>query len=410
MNNLNVQKLQEIILAGDIPAIVETILQTGLELQASDIYIEPQSQSVSIKMRIAGQILNIIDYPLNMHSALIARIKINANLKIDEQIIPQQGKLKIFHQTSGNVEFKISTMPTMNGEKIAFQISQKKLSLIPLSELGIISKNLQNLKKSLKEIQGMILICGPKNNGKTSTIYAIINEINKPEKAIIAIENPIEYEFESITQSQIEPEIGYSLSKALQGSMNQNPDIIIVNDQNDHQFNESVLEVASSGILVIATFYADNIVSAISNLINQNIDKMKLISTLKSIQCQKLIRMICPHCKENYKPSEEVIKHIKNVLADCDIPELTGEMLQNISLVRSGGCKQCNQSGFKGNIGVYETLIINEEIKNLIIANADKKLLEQKAIENGMITMMQEGYIKALKGVTTLEEVHRVIN
>ncbi len=409
------EKLKD--LAQDLPVVrvVDTLLEYAILEKASDIHIEPAEKEVNIRYRIDGILKKVMTLPKAIHTGVIARIKILSNLKLDEHRLPQDGRFKI-KTPEYEVSFRVSTIPTFDGEKIVMRLLPEQTQQLSLKQLGFQPKSLAVVERNIKKPHGMILVTGPTGSGKTTTLYAILELLNKPEVNISTIEDPIEYRMANINQCQIQPKIGFTFATGLRAFLRQDPDIVMVGEIRDLETAEISINAAMTGHLVLSTLHTNDAVTAIPRLIDMKIPTFLIASTLNLIIAQRLTRKICKNCIESYKLDKETVKELEQ---QFDLDKLEKGLIsqgfmakeQNIKstlFYRGKGCQQCDNTGYKGRIGIYETLEMNEAISKLILTKAPREDLERAAIASGMTTVLQDGFIKAKNGVTTIEEVLRV--
>jgi type IV pilus assembly protein PilB len=409
MSDASTTKLQEAIIAGNIPEIVKNVLSIALERGASDIHIEPGDHTVRNRFRVDGVLREIVEYPANIHAAVAARIKIMSNLKIDEQRKPQDGRLQMTTDDHKAIELRVSTLPTIHGEKICMRLQDKSREIPDLPELGIAGSSLERIEKTLALANGIVLVTGPTGSGKTTTLYSGLARLNKPEVNIVTLEDPIEYEMPGLAQSQVQPVIGYDFASGLRTALRQDPDIIMVGEIRDQETIEIAIKAALTGHLVFSTIHTNSAVATITRLMDMGVKPFKITSSLRTIQAQRLVRKLCLNCREAYEPDEQVQEDIKSTLSNCEDSQLKPEMLENIALARSLGCDLCDQSGFKGRLGLYEVALIDRDLEKIILSGAMEGELEAAFMAKGMTSLKQDGYLKALQGLTTLEEVIKVV-
>jgi len=408
-------KLKE--LAQDLPVIriVDTLLEYAIFESASDIHIEPTEKEVVVRYRIDGILRNVMTLPKSVHAGIVARIKILSNLKIDEHRLPQDSRFKIV-TNEYDVSFRVSVIPTYDGEKIVLRVLNEKSVLLTLEQLGFQKKPLEKVKTNIKKPHGMILVTGPTGSGKTTTLYAILNILNRPEVNITTIEDPIEYRISGVNQSQVNPKIGYTFASGLRAFLRQDPNIIMVGEIRDSETAEIAIHAALTGHLVLSTLHTNDAPTTLPRLSEMGVAAFLVASTTNLIIAQRLVRKICQDCIESYTLSkEEISKLEKQINLESIILTLQKEGLitqkqsrESLLFYRGKGCKKCGGSGYKGRLGIYEVLEINPPLAELIVKQAPAALIEKTAREQGMMSIMEDGFIKAKTGLTTLEEVLRV--
>ncbi len=404
-------------LAQDLPIIrvVDTLLEYAILEKASDIHIEPSEKEVNVRYRIDGILKNVMTLPKSVHSGVIARIKILSNLKIDEHRLPQDGRFKI-KTAEYQVSFRVSIIPTFDGEKIVLRLLPEQTQQLTLEQLGFQSGAYEIVKNNIEKPHGMILVTGPTGSGKTTTLYTILNILNKPEVNISTIEDPIEYRMPGVNQSQIQPKVGFTFASGLRAFLRQDPDIIMVGEIRDQETAEIGINAAMTGHLVLSTLHTNDAITTIARLTDMKIPTFLISSTLNLVIAQRLVRKICKNCIESYNLDQKMHEELKKQF-DIDEAEkelvkqgyiTEGQGFESILFYRGKGCDQCGNTGYKGRIGIYEVLEINEKIKDLILKKASSGEISSAALEQGMMTIMQDGLIKAKTGTTTIEEVLRV--
>ncbi len=405
-------------LAEDIPIIriVDTLLEYAIFENASDIHIESEEKRVIVRYRIDGILKRVMELPKNVQTGVIARIKILSDLKIDEHRLPQDGRFKIASEKY-KVSFRVSILPSFDGEKIVLRLLNEKAQALKLAQLGFHPKALEIVERNIKKPHGMILVTGPTGSGKTTTLYTVLSMLNTPEVNISTVEDPIEYRMIGVTQSQVSPKIGFTFANGLRSLLRQDPDIIMVGEIRDNETAAIAVHAAMTGHLVLSTLHTNDAITTIPRLTEMEVPSFLISSTVNIIIAQRLVRKICPSCIESYNLDK---KSIENLEKQINVPNILEKLekagalsdkqktLDAILFYRGKGCKQCNNEGFKGRMGIYEVIEITKEISNLISQNASKKELQEKAEKEGLISMLLDGFIKAKNGITTLEEVIRV--
>ncbi len=405
-------------LAADLPVvrIVDTLLEYSVLEGASDIHIEPEEKKVSVRYRVDGILHNVMVLPKTVQSGIVARIKILANLKVDEHRLPQDGRFKIV-TNDYKVSFRVSILPTFDGEKIVMRLLNEKAQTLTLEQLGFQPEPYEIVKRNVAKPNGIILVTGPTGSGKTTTLYTVLGILNTPEVNISTIEDPIEYRMEHVNQSQVNSKIGYTFASGLRAFLRQDPDIIMVGEIRDQETAEIAIHAAMTGHMVLSTIHTNDAATTMPRLAEMGVPTFLVASTMNLIIAQRLVRKICPHCIQSYNLDKEDIKELEKQL---DVGEILDTMekqktivnakkgLANLLFYRGKGCKKCNNSGYKGRIGIYEILENNDKIASLILKNASAKEINKQALANGMLRMVEDGFIKAKNGITTLEEILRV--
>jgi type IV pilus assembly protein PilB len=387
--------------------MVAVILRQAVEGKASDIHIEPTRNNLRVRYRLDGILHSSLVLPLKAHPAIVARIKILSNLKIDESRVPQDGRFSI-KLDKITIDFRVSTFPTSLGEKVVIRILDPREAIKSFSDLGIESLNLEMIERASNKPYGMILVTGPTGSGKTTTLYSILRNLNKETVNIITLEDPVEYFIDGVNQSQVKPEINYTFATGLRSIVRQDPDIIMVGEIRDSETASLAIHASLTGHLVLSTLHTNDAIGSIPRLIDMGIEPFLLPSSLDVVIAQRLVRKICPFCKEKIIAPAP----IKKILAEeyKNLPEIwkkTIPLQKEIYIYKGKGCKKCNNEGFSGRIGIFEILEITPEISSLIFKNSSEDIILEQAKKQGMITMRQDGFIKVIRGITTLEEALR---
>jgi type IV pilus assembly protein PilB len=371
------------------------ILSEAVRLKASDILIEPLENSTRVRYRIDGLLQTARDIPKTLHEAIISRIKVMSELNISERRLPQDGrfKLKIRHKF---VDFRVSILPSSSGEKAGIRVLDQENAKLDIERLGFAGKSLEALKENSLKPHGMILSCGPTGSGKTTTLYSILNFIDSPEKNIITVEDPIEFDLKGINQVNAKPDIGLTFASCLRSILRQDPDIIMVGEIRDFETLDIAVKAALTGHLVLSTIHTNTAPGAITRMINMGLEPFLVSSSVIMIAAQRLVRKICDKCKEPYEIDDKLRKTygIKDKNAS--------------TFYRGTGCQFCLGTGYKGRVGIIEVLTLNTDIRRLIMDNTPESGIKECAIASGMVTLRQDGISKAQQGITTLEEVIRV--
>jgi len=391
-----------------VAKIVEVILRNAIEGAASDIHIEPLEDKVRVRYRQDGVLHNSLILPKKIGPAVVSRIKILSNLKIDEKRKPQDGRFRII-ESGRQIDLRVSSLPVSMGEKIVMRVLDKEKGLLDLENLGVTGRNYRIIKESIFEPYGMVLITGPTGSGKSTTLYAVLKILNKEGVNIITLEDPVEYAIEGINQSQVKPEIGYTFATGLRSILRQDPDIIMVGEIRDKETAELAVHAALTGHVVLSTLHTNDSIGAIPRLIDMGVEPFLIASSLRAVAAQRLVRKICEFCKEEVKITEAIKETIERNLSS--VPEdqkkdinLSGE----IKVYKGKGCPKCGGTGMKGRVGIFEVFYVDDEIINLLSGKMEEDVLRKTAQNQGMTTMKQDGILKALKGITTLEEIERV--
>ena len=391
-----------------ISKVVAVILRYGVEGEASDIHIEPLEDKLRVRFRTLGVLHSSIFLPIKLLSAIVSRIKILANLRIDETRIPQDGRFSTRVQDR-DIDFRVSTFPTTMGEKVAIRILDPRIGLKKFEELGLSGRNFEVVKTAIEKPYGMILSSGPTGCGKTTTQYAFLQILNKEGVNIVTLEDPVEYFIEGINQSQVRPEIGYDFSRGLRQIVRQDPDIIMVGEIRDSETAALATHAALTGHIVLSTLHTSNVFGVIPRLIDLGVQPFLLPPALSLAIAQRLVRKLCPKCKKKIKPKKEVrdliLKEIDNlpekVKKEIKIPE-------SLTVFEPVGCRDCHNTGYSGRIALFEILEMTSHLAEIILKEPSETKILEEAKRQGMLTMKQDGILKVLDGITTIEEVLRV--
>lgn len=402
IKTIDTNEIAEIIKEAPIAKIVSTILEYAVTSRASDIHIEPQEDRVRIRYRIDGILYDKLSLPKSVQEAVISRIKILSEMKIDEHRTPQDGRFN-FKVEDKEVDLRISVLPTSFGEKIVMRLLRKSGGVPSLPELGLDGSSLRNLETAMLRPHGIIIVVGPTGSGKTTTLYSVLNKLNTTRVNIVTLEDPVEYQMQGINQVQVNPGVGLTFAEGLRSFLRQDPNVILVGEIRDKETTELAIQAALTGHLVFSTLHTSNAAGALPRLLDLGAETFLLASTMNAVLGQRIVRKICSHCKIEYAPPAQIVDEMKVVLGKYFPVDA-----KQINFYKGKGCEECDNSGYTGRIGIFETLIISEKIASLVLQHADSGTIEKEAVNEGMITMKQDGYLKVLKGVTSVEEVLRV--
>ncbi len=394
-----------------IAKLVDVIVKHALDGRASDIHIEPIEGSYRVRFRVDGILRATLMFPLDVGKAVISRIKILSNLKIDEKRKPQDGRFRV-ESDQKSIDLRVSTLPVIDGEKVVMRILDKSNNMADLDKLGLWGRNREVLTRKIREPYGIILITGPTGSGKSTTLYAFLSILNQEERNIITLEDPVEYFMDGINQSQIRPEIGYSFASGLRSILRQDPNVIMVGEIRDEETGELAIHAALTGHLVLSTLHTNDALKALPRLLDMGAEPFLLAASIQALAAQRLVRRICDHCKEPVTLSPAMVKRLDEARQLIDQSEMKAYELDPMGAVvayQGKGCKQCNNSGYKGRIAIYEVFEITEEAKVVVTDKAgNENELRKEAVKQKMLTMKQDGFLKVLKGITTIAEVERV--
>lgn len=412
IDNPQFQQLKDAVLAGNIPQLALTMISMALDMRASDIHIEPEEHFVRIRYRIDGSLLPILEYPTNIHPAVVSRIKIMSNLKIDEQRIPQDGRCQVTSKDNRSLDLRVSTFPTVNGEKIVMRIQDKSRKIPGMDEIGLEGNNYAYVMEGLKSPNGVILTSGPTGSGKTTTLYTCLNMLNTTDVNILTIEDPVEIQMDGLSQSQVHHDISYDFATGMRAALRQDPNIIMVGEIRDHETVDIAIEAALTGHLVLSTIHTNSAVETLTRIENMEIEPFLVASTVEVIIAQRLVRKLCQACKVPQTGVDPVLMaQIDKALAGGvapKFPKLDPALLAGKVFYAAKGCDQCGGIGYFGRMAIYEVLRMNNEIRHLILERTSAIEIEKTAIRLGMITLEQDGLVKCLQGITSLEEIYSV--
>ena len=377
--------------------LVNLLITRAVESGASDIHIEPFEGQLKIRYRADGVLHDVESPPRALESAIVSRIKIMADLNIAERRLPQDGRIGL--KVGGRkIDLRVSTVPTLHGESIVMRVLDRENMGYNLLSLGFDKRTLDEFEFLIRKPHGIVLVTGPTGSGKTTTLYAALEKINSPDKKIITVEDPVEYELVGVNQIEVKPKIGLTFANALRSIVRQDPDIILIGEIRDLETAEIAIQSALTGHLVFSTVHTNDAPSTITRLLDMGVENYLLSSTVEGILAQRLVRRLCPQCREAYTPSKLEISRM-GVRNMKEIPE---------KIYRPVGCDECNQTGYKGRIGIYELLVMTDEMSSLVLENAPAQKLKQAALQHGSRTLREDGWQKVVDGITSISEVLRV--
>lgn len=404
-------------LAQDVPVVklVNNILEYAIYESASDIHIEPTEQETTVRYRVDGVLKPVMKLPKKVHPGIVARIKILSNLKIDEHRLPQDGRFKM-KTDEYQVAFRVSILPVFDGEKIVLRLLNESAQVLTLEQLGFQPRDLDIVRRNIAKPHGQIFVSGPTGSGKTTTLYTILSILDTPEVNLSTIEDPIEYRMPGVNQTQVNPKIGMTFAAGLRSLLRQDPNIIMVGEIRDEETAEISAHSALTGHLVLSTIHTNDAVTVLPRLTEMRVPAFLIASTTNLIIAQRLVRKICHNCIESYTLSERALAELsKQINVDYLLSTLVagGAILPNqkveeLLFYRGRGCAQCGQDGYKGRIGIYEVLEMDDDLAKVILENGTADDLRKVANTKGMQTMTQDGFLKAKSGITTIEEILRV--
>jgi len=408
-NNAN-NKKEDKVISDEAPVVkmVMVILKHAIENRASDIHIEPGKDKLGVRFRQDGMLYTSLFLPLSVYLSIITRIKILSGLKIDENRVPQDGRFSAVINNK-DIDFRVATFPTFYGEKVVIRILDSGAGLKSFEDMGMRDRNLEIIKEAIKKPYGLVLATGPTGSGKSTTLYSLLNILNRDSVNIVTLEDPIEYSIDGINQSQVKPEIGYSFASGLRQILRQDPNVIMVGEIRDEETASLAINAALTGHIVLSTLHTNSSAGVIPRLIDMGVKPFLIPSTLRVAISQRLVRTLCKNCRVKTKPDEKVKKYIQERINS--MPDYAKEQIKEKSdfyIYKAKGCDACNQKGYVGRVGLYEVLSITKEIAEIVTKGPSDLQILKIAQKQGMLTMEQEGIIRVLSGETTMEEVQRV--
>lgn len=386
-------------IAADAPVIkfVNLLLLQAIKDRASDLHIEPFEDTLRIRYRVDGVLREVQSPPQKLHVGIQSRLKVMAGMDIAERRIPQDGRIKL-NLAGRQIDLRVSSLPTVWGESIVMRILDKSMMMMGLEQIGLLPEVNEKMRGLIDKPNGIILVTGPTGCGKTTTLYSALNEIYTPELKVITTEDPVEYEMEGVVQVNIREAVGLTFASCLRSILRQDPDVIMVGEIRDEETAQISVQAALTGHLVLSTLHTNDAPSTVTRLIDMNVEPFLIASTIEGVIAQRLVRTICPNCREEYTPHEELFREMG----------MDPEEARQYTYFRGHGCDDCNYTGYKGRIGIYELMVITEAVRELVLQKATTVELARLARAEGMMTMRQDGMIKIQAGITTIDEVLRV--
>jgi len=393
----NVDHLRDMASEGPVIRLVNLIITKAIEMRASDIHFEPFEDQFRVRYRIDGVLHDVESPPKRLQPAIVSRVKIMAKMNIAERRLPQDGRIML-RVKGKEIDFRVSSVPTIYGESIVLRILDKSSIVLDIEKLGFPEDTLKGFDDLIERPHGIILVTGPTGSGKTTTLYCALGKINSPDKKIITVEDPVEYQLKGINQIQVKPSIGLSFANALRSIVRQDPDVILIGEIRDAETAEIAIHSALTGHLVLSTLHTNDAPSSITRLIDMGMEDFLLSSTIIGILAQRLVRVACPHCQSPYTPDSAILKEMSP----------SSEKPENWKVIEVKGCEHCAQTGYWGRAGIFEFLKVTDEIQKLILAKKDSNTIKEAARKQGMRTLREDGWLKVKQGVTTVSEVLRV--
>ena len=372
---------------------VNSLLTQAIKERASDIHIEPFEKELSVRFRVDGVLYEVVKPPRRLQASIVSRVKIMAGLNIAEKRIPQDGRIRT-RMAGREIDLRVSSLPVRHGERVVMRILEKG-SVFSLDGIGMGDGTLEDFRELIRKPHGIVLVCGPTGSGKTTTLYSALSEINSPDKNILTIEDPVEYELQGIGQTQVNPKIDLTFASVLRAHLRQDPDIILVGETRDKTTADNAIQASLTGHLVFSTLHTNDAAGAFTRLIDMGVEPFLVSSSVLAVLAQRLVRRLCPECREPYTPNA-------TELADVGLTKSPGQ------LYRAKGCEACNYKGYSGRSGIYELLMVDDEVRALVVAGEATGVIRNAAVKRGLKTLRDDGIRKALEGITSLDEVRRV--
>jgi general secretion pathway protein E len=393
----NVDHLRDMASEGPVIRLVNLIITRAIEMRASDIHFEPFEDRFRVRYRVDGVLHDVESPPKRLQSAIVSRVKIMAKLNIAERRLPQDGRIML-RVKGKEIDFRVSSVPTIYGESTVLRILDKSSIVLDIEKLGFPEDTMRGFRTLIERPHGIILVTGPTGSGKTTTLYCALEKINSPEKKIITVEDPVEYQLRGINQIQVKPAIGLTFANALRSIVRQDPDVILIGEIRDAETAEIAIHSALTGHLVLSTLHTNDAPSAITRLIDMGMEDFLLSSTIIGILAQRLVRVACPYCQVPATPDPAIQRELK----------LDGSKRTDVNIIEVKGCEKCSYTGFWGRSGIFEFLEVNDAIQRLILEKKESHIIKEAARKNGMRTLREDGWMKVKQGVTTIPEVLRV--
>ncbi len=400
-----VDDLRKAVESAPVARIVSTIFEYAIKVKASDVHIEPGTDHTRIRYRMDGILRERLALPKRVHDAVVSRIKILSNMKIDERRVPQDGRF-MYALGDQEVDLRVSTLPTVHGEKVVCRLLRKESKVPTLDDLGLRGLALKQFKEAIRKPNGIILVTGPTGSGKTTTLRTALDMINTPEVNVVTLEDPVEYDIPGVNQVQTNPQAGLTFASGMRSFLRQDPNIIMVGEIRDKETMELAIQASLTGHLVFSTLHTNSAAGTLPRLMDMGAEPFLLASTMELVMAQRLVRTLCPACKAGHEPSDEEREKIKEMLKELADKYFTEGT--KTTIYDAKGCNECNDTGYVGRMGIYEVLMVTEKIGRFILDRETADTIEQEAKANGMLTMFQDGMLKVLDGTTSIAEILRV--
>ncbi|MBI5236998.1 MAG: type II secretion system ATPase GspE [Deltaproteobacteria bacterium] len=397
----DVEHLKDMALEAPIINLVNIIITGAVERRASDIHIEPFEEMVHVRYRVDGILYLKESLPKRLHLAVASRIKIMSKLNIAERRLPQDGRIRL-NAAGKDIDIRVSTIPTHYGESIVMRLLDSS-GVLSLESIGFSPENRKAFEALIRQPHGMILVTGPTGSGKSTTLYAVLSRIDTVEKKVITIEDPVEYNLEGVNQIQVKPKIGLTFGNGLRSIVRQDPDVIMVGEIRDLETADIAIHSALTGHLILSTLHTNDAPGAVTRLVDMGVEGYLISSSVLGVLAQRLVRVVCEHCKVSYAPGPEEIR-----LISAEFGRSSKMDAGEFSLYRGEGCERCDNSGYRGRTGIFELMTMNDDLRQMVVEKKGSNMMRLKAMERGMITLREDGWDKVLKGITTIDEVTRV--
>ncbi len=396
LDDKNFGDLEKIANEAPVIKMVNLLLLKAILERASDMHLEPFKNSFRIRYRVDGTLHEVPDIPKGLHNAIISRLKVMAGMNIAERRLPQDGRIALAMQ-SRQIDLRVSSLPTVNGESLVMRILDRSMTKIGLDQIGMESDTLEHFMRIVRKPNGMVLVTGPTGSGKTTTLYAALRKIYTPELKFITTEEPVEYEIGGVVQVNIRPGVGLTFATSLRSILRQDPDVIMVGEIRDLETAQIAIEASLTGHLVMSTLHTNDAPSTITRMIDMRVEPFLVTSTVEAVLAQRLVRVICEDCKVEYRPEDDLIREMG----------YEPDQVEDVVFYRGRGCEQCNYIGYRGRIGIFELLVPSPEVRAMILEHQPTSVISRRAREEGMRTLRQDGWRKVVRGITTIDEIIR---